>query len=1094
MHFFGPFQVTQAEQPLTNWRYDKVRALLVYLACETLCAPAPAPHALSRDELAALLWPNSPNPAARKSLRQALATLRVVIGDATAVPPHLLITRETLQFNPASDHWLDIAHFISLIRQYQSHAHSDLADCDTCLSLLAQATALYRGDLLAGFSLPESVPFEEWLIFTRERLRLQAIEALGQLATAYARRGQDDLALHTTRQQLALDPWNEAAVRLLMSTLAKRGQRAAALAEYERCKRILVDELGIPPTPETTALYQHIRGASSVPIWQTPEPAPFSEAPVPTPLTPLIGREREITAVSTFLQHKDVRLLTLLGPPGVGKTRLALQIGQTLQAVFEGNVYYVALSGIADPSLVSVAIARTLGVPASQHQTSPLRQLTQRLQNRRALLVLDNFEQLLAAAPTVLDLLHACPYLKILVTSRAPLRLRGEQRYVLAPLLPPDPLLPPEPGLLADNPAVRLFVARSQAIMPDFALTPDNETAVAAICRQVDGLPLAIELAAARVRLLSPQRLLQQLSDVSGKPLRLLKNGGRSTTAHHQTLHKAIQWSYDLLDEDLQRLFVRLSVFVSGFTLEAAEAVCQIGPGAPDLLESMESLLDNNLVRRSDTAVPEIRFVMLRTIRHYALERLAENGETALLASRHADYFLGLAKLAAAGLVGQEQAAWLELLEAEQNNFRAALEWSIEYSPAQGLEMAVALFPFWHTRSYLREGRLWLDRALAQSEGETAVRARALAAAGLLAQRLGDYVEAETLTRTAVSLSRQLGDETAVAYALNNLGIVLMSRGDNTAAQQLAEESLTICQAAGDALGVSRALMIIGQVALHQDRLPMARRALTDSLAFWRRQGERKNAILCLLNLGRVHMLQGDYARATQLVEEGIAISQAVGDRHFAMVGLWTQAEVALLLDDLVAATAQFERCLAQAREFGDQYFEALTLSKLGLLALFRSDWDSAERRLYDSLTLAQQIGAGWCVADALGNLGLAALRQQNLVEADNLLRQALALFHEQGDRASTMGMLERLAATAVAQAQPEHAARLLGTTAAWRIALDNPLPPLERAAYEPLVDKVRERLGERPFALAWAAGEARSLEEAVIAESSAPGDSVLGP
>lgn len=1070
MQFLGQFKVSLAGQPISGWRYDKVRALLVYLACE-------GQRTHSRDELAALLWPDSDNAAARKSLRQALTILRTAVGDETAVPPFLLITRESLQFNPESHHTLDVRRFTSLLQQYatHTHTHTDLADCPACLANLAEAVGLYQGDLLAGFSLPASVPFEEWLIFSRERLRLQGIEALGRLSAAYAQLGSDDLAIHTARHQLALDPWNEEATRLLMSTLARRGQRTAALAEYERCKRVLAADLGITPSPETTAVYQHIRGESEPPPTH-PETAATTPAVLPFPLTPLIGREQELTAVTTYLSRADVRLLTLLGPPGIGKTRLGLQAALELQAGFDGNVYFVALEGITDPALVTVAIARSLGFPGGSPKTSPLLRLTRELQGKPALLVLDNFEQLLPAATAVLDLLHACPQLKILVTSRAPLRLRGEQRYVLPPLPLPDAKSSPD---LAENPAIRLFVARIQAILPDFTLTPENETAVAAICRRVDGLPLAIELAAARGRLLPPQRLLQQLTDASGKGLHLLKDGGQSA-GQHQTLHRAIQWSYDLLGSEHQKLFARLSIFAGGFGLEAGEAVCQVGPGALDFAEAVETLLDNNLLRREETAVDEIRGVMLQTIRQFALEQLAANGERALLAGRHADYYLSLAKRAAAELSSFNQAVWLERLEADQDNMRTALEWSIEHTPEQGLELAAALFPFWHTRSYLREGRLWLDRALAGSAAATAVRARALAAAGLLAQRMGDYSRGEELAGTAVALSRQLHDQTALAYALNNLGIVLMSTGDNSRAQALAEESLAICRALDYPLGVSRALMIIGQVALHEDRLAAAQDALESSLAYWQQQGDRKNAILCLLNLGRAHMMQGDTAVARQTVSEGVELSRVVGDRHFAMVGLWTLGEIALRQADYAAAATQFGDCLAQARDIGDRYFEAITLSKQGLLAVYGGDWPRADKLLHESLALAQQIGALWCLADVLGNLGLAALRQRQTAEAASLLRESVRLFWEQGDRANTLLALERLAETAVVQQNPVQAARLLGTTAAGRAALHNPLPPNERPGQDRLLAEVRAWLGAQPFAAAWAEGEAMNLETAV--------------
>lgn len=1071
MHFFGQFQVTQDGRPSSGWRYDKVRALLVYLACE-------AHRSHSRDELAAMLWPDSNNIAARKSLRQALAILRVVIGDELASPPHLLITRDTLQFNPNSDYSLDVAEFSALVRQFETHAHTDLASCPDCLTRLKTAVSHYQGDLLAGFSLPESVPFEEWLIFTRERLRLQAIEALGELAAAFAQLGSDDLAVHTARHQLALDPWNEEAARLLMRALARRGQRTAALAEYERCKRILASDLGIEPSPETTAVYQHIRGER--PAVTPPEAAAPANPTLPMPLTHFVGREREITAVQAFLRRDDVRLLTILGPPGIGKSRLAIQAAQKLLDFFQGQVYFVALAGINDPALVMGAIAETLGVLGSGRSPATLLRLKRELQNKQALLVLDNFEQLLSAATAVLDLLQTCPQLNILVTSRAPLRLRGEQRYVLSPLPLPDLNGPPEPRTLAQNPAVALFMERTQAILPDFELTPENATAVAAICRRVDGLPLGIELAAARVRLLPPPTLLKQLNDASGKALRLLKDGGRGATSHHQTLHQAIQWSYELLDDEARRLFARLAVFVSGFYVEAAEAVCQIGPGTVDQLEGIETLLDNNLLVGGETAVHEIRFTMLQTIREYALERLTLNGESNLLRSRHADYFLSLAKLAAAEIPGPNQALWLNRLDQEQDNMRAALEWDIEQSPEQGLELTLALFPFWHTRAYLREGRLWLERALEINTAVTVPRARALAAASLLAQRQGDYAQAGHLAKESVALSRQLGNTQALAYALNNLGIVAMSLGDNTTARQLAEESLALCQTLESDLGVSRALMIIGQVALHEDRLTAAQAALGDSLAFWEQVGDQKNAILCLVNLARTKMLQGDYAQATRLIQDGLTRSRQVGDRQWEMMAQWTLGEISFQEGELERSNALFESCLVQARDIGDRYFEALSLSKLGLLLLYRQDWDTAERVLQHSLSLAEQINARWCIADARSNLGLAALGQNRAAAAQALLLDSLMLFDELGDQANVIVTLERLAATAVAQSQPEKAAQLFGAAAAHRAALENPLPPNEKPYHDHLLAAIQNQLGESAFVAAWSEGGRVSLATAV--------------
>lgn len=1077
-NFLGQFQVTLDGVPVHGWRYDKVRALLAYLLLE-------ADLAHTRDKLAALLWPDSPDAAARKSLRQALTHLRVAIEDETADPPFLLITRDSIQFNPASRYELDAAVFAALMVACESHPHQNVQRCAACAERLAQAAALYQGDLLAGFSLPSSLPFEEWLSGARERLRLYAIDALGHLAAAYAHSHNDDAAMQTARRQLTLDPWHEGAYRLLMHLLAQRGQRTAALAEYERCRRVLAEELGIEPSQETTALYERIRRETGNLGQRQEVETPMAAgsvgitAVIPTPLTELIGRDGDVTAVSELLRRDGVRLLTLLGPPGIGKTRLALQVGQVLQADFQGNVYFVDLTAINDPALAPVAIARSLGFPVERKKAAPLTRLARELQNKRALLILDNFEQVLEAATAVLDLLHACPQLKILVTSRAPLRLRGEQRYPLSPL--PLPVLAhlPELAALLQNPAVALFVARSQAVMPTFTLTPENAAPIAAICARVDGLPLAIELAAARVRLLPPPLLLQRLQDATGGVLRLLQDDARSATQQHQTLQEAIGWSYSLLPENLKLIFARLSVFANGFSLEAAEAICQVGHISLNVLAGIEALLDQSLLQQIENSPNDYRFIMLQTIREFALEQLAERGENALLHQHHADYFVTFAKMAEEELPGRHD-VWLNRIEQEMDNLRGALTWTIAQSPEQGLELAAALFPFWHSRAYLQEGRLWLERALASANATTSTRARALAAASLMAQRLGDYEPAAAWAAAGVALSRQLEDQESLAYALNNLSIVLMSQGDNAVAKQVAQESLWLCEALGDQAGIHRALMVLGQVALHEDRLDTARHALETSLSFWRQYGDRKNAVLCLVNLARMHMMRGEYAVVASFIDEAVRLSRQLGDRHWELMAFWTLGEVALRQGEYDRAAAQWRACLSQARELGDRYFAAITLSKMGLLALYSQDFAAADRLFQESLDLARSIGARWCLADVLANMGFAASLRQDFSQAEALLQESLRLFAAQGERADTVFVLERLVQVMAALGKSAQAAMLLGATTAWRLVTGEPLPPHNVAEHKQAMAILQQQLGETAFSGAWAAGQEMSVQQAV--------------
>ncbi|HZG68439.1 MAG TPA: BTAD domain-containing putative transcriptional regulator, partial [Herpetosiphonaceae bacterium] len=662
--------------------------------------------------LAELLWPELPAATALTYLRHVLAKLKEAIPDqAPGGAQFLLVTRETVALNPGGDYRLDVATFTALLETCASHPHRHPETCASCARRRATAVELYRGYFLGHFLLGDSAAFEEWAALKRERLRQYALDALARLASYFERRGgYQDMQRYAWRQ-VELDPWREEAYQQLMRALWLNGQRSAALEQYASCRRILQEELGVEPSVETTVLYESIRNAEpSTPAEAFPPHPPHN---LPAQTTPLVGREADLARLSDLLLQPAHRLITLTGPGGIGKTRLALQAADVLDD-FDDGVCFVALAPVVDPALVIPAVAQALGVQESSGQPL-LASVKVHLRARQLLLVLDNFEQVSAAAPVIAELLGAAPQLTVLVTSRAVLRLYGEHEFPVPPLILPDMQHLPELPDLPQYGAVRLFVERAQAVCPDFAITDETAPAVAAICHRLDGLPLAIELAAARIRLLPPQTMLQRLES----PLKLLTGGPADHSARHQTLRATIDWSYHLLSAGEQQLLARLAVFVGGWTLEAAETICGAGGTLPvDPLDGLEALVAKSLVHRQQAGTGGTagtpRFRMLEMIREYAYEHLVASGEVATLQRRHAEHYLALAEAAErARQQGSQQAIWLERLEAEHDNLRAVLHWALDQREAVlALRLGTALETFWDSHGHLTEGRQWLEAAL----------------------------------------------------------------------------------------------------------------------------------------------------------------------------------------------------------------------------------------------------------------------------------------------------------------------------------------------------------------------------------------------
>ncbi len=815
------------------------------------------------------------------------------------------------------------------------------------------------------------------------------------------------------------------AAGLSQEALAGRANLSAtAIAALERGRNmapraatvaLLADALGLEPADRavlvdaaTTRRAPVSAHVDTVHVDTVSSPPSASLAAPPIPPTRLIGRDRETTAVVRLLQQADVRLLTLTGPGGVGKTRLALAALAALRDAHPDGVAFVDLAPLRDPALVAPTIARALGLHAVVGVQEPRALLATWLRERTLLLTLDNFEQVAAAAVLLAELIVECPRLTALVTSRTALRVRAEQQFRVPPLALPDPAWDASPDHVADSPAVQLFVARAQAVRPHFALRTTDAAAVAEICQRLDGLPLAIELAAARVALAPPTALLDRIKR------RLASfDGARDLPARQRTLRATIDWSYDLLDPGERQLFARLSVFVSGATLEAVEVVCG-QRGAPDVLDGLASLVDKSLLQRVD-AGGESRVQMLETLREYAGDRLAASGEDDILRHVHAAYYVALAEAAEQALLGPEQALWLERLEREIDNLRSALAWTraraagpIATDSDLGLRLMGASWRFWHAHGRLSEGRRWLEDLLAlqglpRDDAATAIRAKALHGAGWLTCEQGDYTQGVMLYEESLALWQRLDDKRGIAAALRELGIVANVRGD-ARALPLLEESLALSRELGDASGIAAVLSYLGVAAFTQSRLEQAAALFEESLALGRERGDTRAVAYGLFMLGNVAHGQGEDTRATALLEESLTLSRETEDTPTSAYALTLLAYMARARGDLDRATAWYAESLAFSQSMGSKWLTSSILNGFAGIALARGQAPRAARLFGAATALREAIGyrmstseqAGYerevaAVREAMGDLFEAAWAAGEALSLERAIAEALA-------------------------------------------------------------------------------------------------------
>ncbi len=1010
---FGAFAVTANGEQVTAFATDKARGLLAYLALQ----PGQAHR---RETLAALFWPEISHQSALTNLRQTFHRLRAGLDHAVpgSAERLFMVTRQSLQLN-ASAFSVDVTRFTALLAASEAHHHARLADCDTCLRDLAQAAALYRGELLAGFGLVDAAPFEEWLLLRREFYHQQALLVLQKLTTAYETRGDDEQAHSFAGRQLELDPYREDAHRQLMRLLARRGLTSQALAQFERCCRLLRVELGVDPDATTLALVAQIRAGQaddkatreysrrvvtggqgdkatreysrrvvtegqgdkvSSPTLQSPShlvllsPYPHN---LPAQLTPLVGREAAVAELCARLQERTTRLVTIVGAGGMGKTRLALGVGQAIvQGVMRSaqcadGVYFVSLAPLVTPAAVAPTIATTLGLTL---QGDPQQAVIQGLRHKDLLLILDNFEHLLDAATFVVTLLQEAPALQILVTSRERLQVRGEHLYLIPPLDYGQNVSPVTTGgddvaLASALSSVQLFTQSAQRIAADFALQPANVAAVLRICRLVQGMPLGLELAAAWIETLTPTAIADAITHSAD----ILATAWRDAPARQRSMRAVFAWSWQLLGDEEQQALRQLAVFRGGFTPQAAQTV------AGATLAVLNRLVQKSLLVCADQSTAAPRFLLHELLRQFAAEQLAFfPAMHAQVEQRHTHSYLAHLAARATRLARGEPRLACDEIALELDNVRQA--WIYAATAGEIDALRPAAFSWWQfciLRGLEYEGRRTFALAVEGVRGWLATQphnAAALQRSHALLSKLlaihanycfaqGQDEQMAALAREAIALGESSGSVEGQIFGHFVLGRALQEFGQIHDAAKAWKTAITLADAAQQDPGADelvREALWMAHIWLHGNRLALekyeeSRSLLSQALHFCQTQGKVRGQMECGSSLALSHFFQGNYMAAQQQYEEVLQLARALGSRRQEMVSQVWLGTVHAQQGDYMLAASLLPQGVALAAEIGAPYYEAMGLAALVRLYSYLGDQPGAQRWAAQLLTLLER-------------------------------------------------------------------------------------------------------------------------------------------
>lgn len=1059
--FLGPPRIEASGQPI-NVKRHKALALLAYLAVTG--------EAQSRDTLATLFWPDSTQSRARTSLRRDLSVLTKAVG-----ADWFAIERDTIGLQPGKV-WLDLAVFRQELAECQQHGHAAAAVCSACLSPLQEAADLYRDDFLTGFSLPDCPEFDEWQFFQMETLRQELASALTRLVQGFSTQGEFEAAIPYARRWVELDPLHEPAQRQLIALYGRTNQKSAAIRQYQKSAALLEEELGIAPASETTALFEQIRSVKTREHGEQEsftyhEPGPLHNIPMPG--TPFVGRVEGLADIANRLADPDCRLLTLVGPGGIGKTRLALQAAQNLvdqdfqQGRFADGIYFVRLVALNSPDHLISTIASAINF-SFYRESAPQEQLFNYLRHKKLLLVLDNFESLLLpefesdGARIVAELLTAVPHSKLLITSREPLNLQEEWIYPVAGMRYPDNNT--QTANLATYSAVQLFAQSARRVQPEFDLAAEQDC-VLRICQLVEGMPLAIELAAAWRKTIACREIVAEIEH----NLDFLATDLRDVPDRHRSMRVVFKHSWHILSPTEQAVLKRLSVFQGGLRPEAARAVADAS------LPTLAVLVEKSFLKVLDNG----RYQIHQLLRQFAAEKLTKSPqEEAETMVRHGRYYIAFLQKQEQALKSKQQKTALAEIRPELGNIHTAWRYLAEQGDAAALAPSIpGLHDFYRISSRFQEGADTFRRAAKRLQAAGVPESNLvplIVRQGSFYISLGMFGLAREMLQKGLSLARQQEAQWEIAASLDLLGNVFAVQGESEAAIPLYQESLAISRAIGNATGTAISLYNLGWAATGQGDYRAAARHFQESLTLYRSIEHHDGIAHALDSLGMTHFYLGGYTESEQYFQDSLTIFKDLGDkqgtaRAIGGLGLVAWGEGG---DHLPQAQLLLAESLAINRAIGHRLEVARRLGYLGAVANCRKDYTAAQTYLQEALAISRDIGHTFGISWALCELGTAVLGSGDKLAAWDYYAEALETAVQSQDIPVVLDTVIALAHLLEPERAVEMLTMVIQHPTTWQIMKD------KAGRY---LAKLESQLPSTDFAAAQKRSQTKSLEESVV-------------